>query len=158
MNTDIELRTVDPVSGPYLAAAAQVFDDVERRFSRFRGGSELSRLNARTRSCVHVSAEMLALLTAASSWHRVTQGVFDPSILPELEASGYDRSFELIKADVDRSQIEVPSVRGSDTVAIDEEQGIVTLPPGMRIDLGGIGKGGRSIELRRCWHHAVTSW
>jgi thiamine biosynthesis lipoprotein len=141
MNTDIELRTVDPVSGAHLAAAAQIFSDVERRFSRFRADSELSRLNARTRSRVHTSTEMRAILATAKRLYRMTQGVFDPSILPELEASGYDRSFELITGDVGGSHSEVSCVRGFDAAVIDQEQGVVTLPPGVRIDLGGIGKG-----------------
>jgi thiamine biosynthesis lipoprotein len=140
MNTDIELRAVDPVAGAYLAAAARAFSDVERRFSRFLAASELSRLNARTRHRVHASAEMLSLLARALNLHHVTGGTFDPSILPELEASGYDRSFELITGEAELPS-RTRSVRGFANIEIDHERGVVTLPRSLRIDLGGIGKG-----------------
>jgi thiamine biosynthesis lipoprotein len=140
MNTEIELRTVDPVFGAYLGAAAQIISRVEGRFSRFRADSELSRLNARVRDRVHVSGEMRSLLAAAKRLHDVTHGAFDPSILPELEANGYDRSFELITGE-GAMYADVFAVHGFDDVEIDQEQGTVALPRGMRLDLGGIGKG-----------------
>lgn len=140
MNTDIELRTANVIGGSYLGAAAQVFTDVDHRFSRFRPDSELSLLNARTTSTVHGSPDLLALLMSCACLHRVTRGVFDPSILPDLEASGYDRSFELMTGDAGTG-LAAHSMRGFDGVAIDHAQSTITLPDGMRIDLGGIGKG-----------------
>jgi thiamine biosynthesis lipoprotein len=149
MNTDIELRTVDPVCAPQVSDAARSFQQVEWRFSRFRADSELSALNARTSATVPVSAQMVDLLDVAMRMHGLTGGVFDPSILPELEVAGYDRSFELVPA----ARVCAPSAlpaRGFDAIDFDRRAGTVTLPPGLRVDFGGIGKGwavDRAVEI-----------
>jgi thiamine biosynthesis lipoprotein len=141
MNTDIELRATDPACAPLLNDAMRVFEDVERRFSRFRPGSEICALNARPSARMTVTPAMLELLHAAATMHQITGGVFDPSILPELEAAGYDRSFELIGDAAGKRAAPRSRAHGFDQIAIDHASCSVTLPPGIRLDLGGIGKG-----------------
>jgi thiamine biosynthesis lipoprotein len=71
-------------------------------------------------------------------------GRFDPSILPALEAAGYDQSIELVRGRVDwvpGTAVRAPGVAAWRSITIDRPAGTVTLPPGMRIDLGGIAKG-----------------
>jgi thiamine biosynthesis lipoprotein len=112
--------------------------DLERLFTRFDDTSELSRLNAANGRWLDVSNEMATVLELAIGMHHQTVGLFDPSVLPDLERAGYDRSFELITT--------APSTarRARPALALDDiafRNGAVRLPRGMRLDLGGIVKG-----------------
>jgi thiamine biosynthesis lipoprotein len=84
---------------------------------------------------------MMALLTACRRYATLTDGVFNPLVLDRLAAVGYDRSFELLTA-TPRSlppAATVPSFL--DSIELDEAACSVTALPGLRLDLGGIGKG-----------------
>jgi thiamine biosynthesis lipoprotein len=85
---------------------------------------------------------MIDVLVRAQVLHRMTRGAFEPAVLPDLEAAGYDRSFELVSRDSDdpppRHQ---PSGFSISQVEVDLIGSNVTAPPGLRLDLGGIGKG-----------------
>jgi thiamine biosynthesis lipoprotein len=125
------------------------FDDAEReftafeaRFSRFRDDSESSRLNRSGGHPFAASGEMIALLELAAAMRARTGGVFDPCVLPALEAAGYDRSFEQVARDGgdDAAGSGVLAPCG-DGYAIDGVRATVRLSPGARVDLGGIGKG-----------------
>jgi len=149
MNTDIRMVAVDPISHPAFIEAERFFRAFERRFSRFLPDSELSQLNRSTGAAFVASDEMLSLLTLALEMHRRTDGLFDPCVLTALEAAGYDRSFELVPADGEEAQQPIGATRFA-LVSIDVRGNEVRLPPGARIDLGGIGKGyavDRAAEL-----------
>lgn len=125
-----------------FAGAERIFHDLEARFSRFLDDSELSHLNRHAGAPVSVSDEMLCILETAVSLHRRTGGIFDPAILPDLEAAGYDRTFDDVARDGDGA----PAARTTRTHSIadfeiDRARRTVLAPPGARIDLGGIGKG-----------------
>jgi thiamine biosynthesis lipoprotein len=140
MNTDISIALPDLLRADLLKPAEEIFHIVEQRFSRFLESSELSKLNGRNENHVGVSPAMYDLLAEAQHFHGLTDGLFDPAILPSLESSGYDRSFEQI------GEVSVPYPRGERRISIADielhpEQCSVTLPSGLRIDLGGIGKG-----------------
>lgn len=141
MNTDVEVRAADPADAPLLIEAERVFEDMERRFSRFLPDSETSALNARDEDTVRVSPDMAELLELSLALHRETGGIFDPAVLPCLAAAGYDRSFELVH---DRPQPppRPPARRGAfRAMRIERGASRVTLPPGITLDFGGIGKG-----------------
>jgi thiamine biosynthesis lipoprotein len=115
---------------------------LERCWSRFRDDSELAHLHARAGSWTHVSAPMLRGLVCARDLYRATDGRFDPTIRDALERAGYDRSFELIAAiSFPESALAPAPAPGFAQVEIDERSARVLLPPGVRIDLGGVGKG-----------------
>ena len=142
MNTAVELMAVDWQQTALLQEAEQTFHDVEARFSRFRAESELSLLNARAGEPCAVSPQLLQILEGAVYFHRLTGGIFDPAILPDLEAAGYDRSFEFVTpttaAAVTRPEHRPASIA---ELQIDRQRQTVTAPTHLRIDLGGIGKG-----------------
>ena len=94
MNTDIHLVTRSWQDVRLLAGAEELFHAIERSFSRFLPSSELSRLNRCAGREVRVSQQMFHLLGLSLAFHRLSEGVFDPAVLPSLEAAGYDRSFE----------------------------------------------------------------
>ncbi len=58
--------------------------------------SEISRLNERAGVPVLVSQDTYQLIERAVEGWRLTEGRFDPTLLHEVRAAGYDRSFELI--------------------------------------------------------------
>jgi thiamine biosynthesis lipoprotein len=123
---------------------AWAFDEIERLeqcWSRFRPDSELSALNAGAGEWTDVSASMLLALTCAADLHRQTFGHFDPTVLEALERVGYDRSFELIAPVADLEVQCACPVPGFARVEIDSDAARVRLPRGVRLDLGGVGKG-----------------
>ena len=70
----------------------------DRRFSRFRGDSELTRVNRSDDEWTPVSdgfAEVLDLALAAAA---ATDGIFDPTVHDALIAAGYDRDFDEVLA------------------------------------------------------------
>ena len=114
---------------------------LEALWSRFRADSELSRLNEAGELEVSVETRD-AVLMALRAW-RLTHGIFDPTVHDAVVAAGYDRTF----ADVRRRATFAPaeaSVVGCDGVVVEGD--LVRLPRGVRLDLGGIGKG-RAADL-----------
>ena len=87
---------------------------------------------------------------------RRTAGLFDATMLDHLEAAGYDRSFELLDhldddpvpphpplshPDGVPTAIGTAPLSANELIEADPRTGLVTLPAGIRIDPGGIGKG-----------------
>jgi thiamine biosynthesis lipoprotein len=142
MSTDVTVLSpaLDRAAAEAIAAGVRAdFAASERRFSRFRADSELSRLN-RAEGPAVVSAALFAALQRAQSYFERTAGLFDPTVGAALEALGYDRSFAA--GALDRPAL-APAPRPATfaAVALDAATRTVTLPPGVRLDLGGFIKG-----------------
>jgi len=147
MNTDIVLAaegSADEVSTGFKQAC-QFIQNSENRFTRFSNQSELAQLNRSAGSWSKVSADLFEILQLCAGYHEMTGGLFNPAILPELEAAGYDRSMDEIKSQGAAPAPVVINAHGSSAsfqgVKFDAAQQKVFLPAGMRIDLGGIAKG-----------------
>lgn len=133
-----------------LGGAPEVVDRVqdrlvglEARWSRFRPDSEVSLLNAAGGGRPVVVSPLTFTLIghAVESWRR-TAGRFDPTGLAAIEAWGYDRDFAQLGEHPVTAPSHVPEpLHGCDQVLLDPIVRSVTLGPGMRLDLGGIGKG-----------------
>lgn len=110
----------------------------EQRFSRFRPDSVVSRINAAAGGdWVAIDAETESLLTLCGAFHRMTQGAFDPAVLPLLELWDY-------RAAPARPPDEETVARAMERCGwarVEHRVGHVRLAvPGMGLDLGGIGK------------------
>jgi thiamine biosynthesis lipoprotein len=70
-----------------------------------------------------------------------TGGLFNPTIIGALEAAGYDRTFEAIGNMANGRPGLVSPVSAASAIRLDAKQHTVTLPIGVRLDLGGIVKG-----------------
>jgi thiamine biosynthesis lipoprotein len=141
MNSDIELVSYAPEAERRLARAQRWLAAFEARFSRFRELSELNRLNASAGRPFVASPLMFELAEKALELARRSAGLFDPALLRELIEAGYDRSFELLS----RGSASDNASRHRDTswrdVKLDRRERTITLPEGLGIDLGGMGKG-----------------
>ncbi|MEO0493752.1 MAG: FAD:protein FMN transferase [Actinomycetota bacterium] len=128
---------VDDDHAELLAPAVARLEDLASRWTRFDPASELSRLNAADGRPTVVSLDTATLVADAVDGWRRTAGRFDPSVHDAVIAAGYDRTFV---AGPGPSGAPAPAPGLAD-VQVDVATGVVTLPPDVRLDLGGIGKG-----------------
>jgi thiamine biosynthesis lipoprotein len=113
------------------------FKEAEATLSRFDPDSPLSQLNRSPGRWVVVPPLLFEAILLAIEAAERTGGAFDPTILDALEAAGYSRSFELGPLAIGQP---VPAGRWREVQTIPGASA-VWLPPGVRLDLGGIGKG-----------------
>ncbi len=121
----------------------------DRRLSRFRADSELSRLNANPAERVPVSPLLATLIRMAIWGARRSGGLVDPTLGGELRAAGYEHSWPfgpeialadaLAQAPARRAAAPRTPARWRD-IDLDDE-GAVWRRPGLQLDSGGIGKG-----------------
>jgi FAD:protein FMN transferase len=135
MGTEIELLVHADGADSALDAAEQEFHRLEALLSRFRPDSELSRLNRD--GVVEAGHDLLRVVTLSLDGRERTGGRFDPTVHDVLVAAGYDRTFDEV-ASVVRSDTWSPPSAGGE-VTLDGAR--IELEPGVRLDLGGIGKG-----------------
>lgn len=152
MGTDALLVAVgDPgATARALRAGATRLAELEGRWSRFLADSDLGRLRRAAGRPVVVAPETAALVAAAvDAWH-TTGGRFDPTVLVALERLGYDRTFARIgrSGDADEPLLDggPDPAPGCGGIVVDPASASVTVPAGVAVDLGGIGKG-RAADL-----------
>lgn len=137
MGTDVHVVVQGP-SG-LLDLAQREVERLERRWSRFRPDSELSRVNAAAGTWVPVSPETALLVARALEAWSITGGRFDPTVLGDVVRAGYDRSYDQL---VDRAEAPTSALRrGAGDVAVDRDDPAIRVPVGVGLDPGGIGKG-----------------
>lgn len=119
----------------------RLFGDWDRRMSRFRRDSELSRVNAAAGTDVEVSLITLEVIGAALAAARATDGRFDPLLGARLCELGYDRTFASLPAN--RAEPSLAPWRPGmwRQVRVDGARSTVRVPVGGALDLGGIAKG-----------------
>jgi thiamine biosynthesis lipoprotein len=142
MGCEMTLRLVadTPTLAIQLAAARAFIDLAEAHLSRFRPESELSQLNARSGERVRASPLLYQVVQVALAGARRTHGLYDPTVLAALEAAGYNRSFaDGLDTEACPSRTPLPQADWRD-IGLDPTSGSIKLPPGLRIDLGGVAK------------------
>lgn len=148
------MAAIDSDSSAAADLLAQVpgwFADWEQRLSRFREDSELARLNQSAGTPFPVSAVLWEVVQVALQAATETDGLVTPTLLEALEAAGYDRTFEAIVCwdgstgaplTASARQRTTPGAVGDwRTIRVDARSQTIHLPPGMRLDLGGVAKG-----------------
>lgn len=140
MGTGAHVLVVGGDEARLIDTARRRLDDLERRWSRFLPGSEVSRLNRRPDRPVVVSPDTFTLVArSVDAWH-ATGGRFDPTVLPAMLAAGYDRDFAEVAVAASPLGSARPSP-GCGGIRLDPAVGAVWLPAGVGFDPGGIGKG-----------------
>ncbi len=152
MNTtvDIKLFSSLPVT-PVLEDIERHFNSFEKRLSRFLPGSELSKLNRCQQATFNASPTLFDAMQFALLAAKWSGGLFDPAILPNLEESGYKDSFEMLAQPYplwvdDRATPPPPVMRKKSqttfhVVSLNRARWEIIRPPGVKLDLGGMGKG-----------------
>jgi len=147
MGTAVRLLASDP--GPLTAARSEV-ERLAARLTRFDAHSELCALNADPRAVVPASADLRAAVRAALRGAELTGGLADPTLLGALERAGYARSLTgAPRTPLRRALAAAPPRRPARPhpaaawrlVLVDDEDGTIARPPGLRLDLGGSAKG-----------------
>lgn len=156
MGSDVRLligQRLLPNAPPPLEAAdrerafVREFSD---RLSRFRPDSDLSVLNRDSRREVRASPLLRAAIRAGLWAAQRSGGLVDPTLVRELEQSGYDHSLDGVEpASLEQALAEAPPRRAARPhrsarwrrVVVDDQAGTVARPQGVMIDTGGTGKG-----------------
>jgi thiamine biosynthesis lipoprotein len=150
LGTEITITAYLKPQEKYLLDKAQaLLAEFEQRFSRFIETSEICELNNFQGGEFQASGMLLHLLERCQYYYRETHGLFNPAIIDVLESVGYDRSFDAINANqITHDSAKIKRLAGQTTFLARPEFNDLKIvgetlfvPPGMRFDLGGIGKG-----------------
>lgn len=112
--------------------------ELEGLWTRFSRESEISELNWAEGKAVSVDPRTRQLVSHMVEAHRLTGGLYDPTLLPQVLKSGYTKSL----VDSRRETTLPESARAPGEVSQIHISGdSVQLPIGTTLDSGGIGKG-----------------
>lgn len=164
MGTDVNLW-VDAGAGERAKAALIAADaflhGFDRSLTRFSPDSELSRLNAAEAREVAVSPLLTRMVEAARGAAESSGGLVDPTLLTEIEEAGYTQTLyraapaplveALTAVHTHRPARPHPTAAWRE-IEVDAERSVVSRPPGMRIDSGGVGKGLAADMVAEMWH------
>lgn len=148
MGTTVTLLLPLPDAEPAGEAVRALFAVLEQRLSRFDPHSELSWLNRHAGRAVPVSTLLWATLTMALDAARATDGLYDPAMLHQVVALGYDQSFDRMSGQFPPAS-DWPGHGGLwRSIDMDYRHRSVTLPAGVGIDVGGMAKG-MAVDMAR---------
>lgn len=108
--------------------------------SRFRPDSELAALDQAGGEPTEVSPLLAEAVAVALRAAELTGGDVDPTVGEAIAAAGYDRDFTLVPPDGPALSLVVRAVPGWHQVRLDPASRTLTLPPGVRLDLGATAK------------------
>ena len=160
MNTTVNVQVITTAEWVerlknYLNLLPAWFAKLETILSRFDPESELTRINAGGGGTYQVSNILSEVVCLALNASKITNGIFDPTILGELEQAGYDCTFPEVMARTetesppqDQENVQKPrcvgivqSNKGEVSIKIDRRTGSLVKLNGTGLDLGGIAKG-----------------
>ena len=116
----------------------------EKQFSRFLPDSELTHFNQQAGQPVEVTKSFKRLLQTCQKFSQITDGLYNPFILPDLQKAGYVASWP--KPDASTSQ----DYSHRQAAPIDQliiKGDSAQIPVNSALDFGGIGKGYLLDEL-----------
>ncbi|WP_210592835.1 FAD:protein FMN transferase [Streptomyces sp. GESEQ-35] len=141
LGTSVRLVVTDPaLLDSCNLLLARHLAEVDTACSRFRTDSELSALDDAAGRPVRVSPLLAEALSVALHAAEATDGAVDPTVGSALETIGYDRDFTLVREDDRPVRLTVRRAPGWRRLNLDRETGTVTVPPGVRLDLGATAK------------------
>ena len=138
MGSPCEVRVECRDAAPALTIGKLAEDEairVERKFSRYRPDSEISRINASAGLPLTLDEETAALIAYTAEYHRLSGGLFDITSGVLRRIWIFDGSDRVPAA----SQVKalLPLIGWH---KVSWRHPIIALPAGMEIDLGGVGK------------------
>jgi thiamine biosynthesis lipoprotein len=177
LGTDVRLVVTARRAAELVARAEREILDYDARLSRFRPDSELCALNADPREEVPASPLLREAVGTALWAAQASGGLVDPTLLDALERAGYRESLAQERGrspDVRRRSSHIVEARlFPDVLAWSDGGGrparphpasrwreisvgatTISRPPGLRLDLGGSGKGHVADRVARILHGA----
>jgi len=121
-----------------LDAAFALAHQCESLWSRFIPTSDIMRINGAEGRPVRVDARTAALVECMIEAHDLTGGTFDPTLLPDVIASGYDSS---VLDPTKRTVLPASATSPGRLTGVRVFAREVQVPRGTTLDAGGIGKG-----------------
>lgn len=138
MGVHCRIEIVSPQVPALLDSCVSLVDDLEKLWSRFRPASDISRLNNAGSATVHVDPRTTQLIAAMQQAHLATRGTFNPTQLPVQLRAGDTSSLAL----PGHTTLDSKSRTWESLSDIQFHSPVeVSLPQGMTLDAGGIGKG-----------------
>ena len=146
IGTSVHLIVTEPAAlGPASRMLRADLAALDAACSRFRDDSEVVALDrlpqwrGRT-GPVKVSPLLAEAVGVALRAARATDGDVDPTVGGAMSAAGYDRDFALVQPNGPAVRLTVRRVPGWRQVQLDEQARLLSLPAGVRLDLGATAK------------------
>jgi thiamine biosynthesis lipoprotein len=163
MGTRVYVQVYSPDTAKGNAAIDAVMADMRRideLMSHYKPESQLSQINARAnREPVQVDKELFDLIKLSTHYSQITEGAFDITYASVGYLYDYPRHIHPTEQQIQQA---LPAVNWHNMLLDEAHHSVRFEHPGMRIDLGGIGKGyavdrGVDILKARGFHHAVVT-
>jgi thiamine biosynthesis lipoprotein len=139
LGTTASVYVTDPVAlDDARAAVEDELASIDLACSRFRDDSELSRVNAAAGRPTRIGPLLCEAIAVALRAARLTEGMVDPTIGEALVLAGYDRDFAALAPAV--GPVRTARVPGWRAVRLDRMRRLLTMPGGVRLDLGATAK------------------
>lgn len=139
-------------------AAEAAIEEIERLDQLLSAGDEDSEIGILNQKGIgQMSEDSMELLKRAKELCQSTEGAFDISIYPVMEAWGFPSGDYRIPEEQELKDL-LAKVDGT-KIVLEENSGSVSFElPGMKIDLGGIAKGYTSSRIMEIWkEYGITS-
>ncbi|MDO4286003.1 MAG: FAD:protein FMN transferase [Eubacteriales bacterium] len=137
MNTYVTMTAYGEQAQTALEEAAQSLQRWESLWSVTEEGSEIYRTNHSGGQSVPVSPETQELVSFALSMAQETKGALEPTLYPLLRAWGFTNGSRQVPQESEIREL----LQAVDYRRITVEEGELTVPDGMQIDLGSVAKG-----------------
>ena len=151
MDTTMQITVYGEYEEEAASAVVSEINRLEQLLSRTRDDSQVAQINAHAGdgTAVQVSGEVADLLALAQGYSAQTQGAFDITIAPLMDAWGFTKDAYRVPTQAELDAL-LPLV-DDQALEVDTQAGTARLErSGMELDLGGIAKGyaaGACVEL-----------
>ncbi len=115
--------------------------EVDDQMSNWNPGSEISRFNAMTSQATPVSPELAQVIKAAQEVHAASDGRFDITVGPLVDAWGFGSGRSRSDAPSDAEIATALGISGQERALSFSNDHLRKLEPGVEINLAAIGKG-----------------
>jgi thiamine biosynthesis lipoprotein len=171
------------VTDPYALARARAIverelHEIDRACSRFRGDSDLQRVNVGAGRFIPVSPLLIEALEVALRAAELTEGDVDPTVGNALALAGYDRDWRLLQKPDEPDRVRRPDEEnravcespangprplaiharvtpGWRVIEIEREPAAIRIPAGVRLDLGATAKAWAADRAADAVHEAT---
>ncbi len=147
MDTVMELTAYGDNAQEALTAGAKEINALDALLSAQRPESDIAKLNRAKGETVTVSDETAQLLERALALCEDTGGALDVTIYPVMRAWGFDSKDYRVPSEDELAKL----LEQVDYAAISVKGNTVTVPEGVELDLGAVGKGYAGDRIVALW-------